>query len=124
MRVDLGVRALDLDDQHRLDVEGIAGLGEGLADLDRLAVHVLHGDRDDAGGDDRGDALAGASRPVEADQHGPRALGGAQDAHGRLGDDAELALRAARPGRAGRSRALSRCVAADLDDRAVDQHHA
>ena len=39
--VDLGVRALDLDDQHRLDVERVAGMGEILADLDRRAVHEL-----------------------------------------------------------------------------------
>ena len=36
-----------------------------------------------------------ASALVEAHQHGPRALGLAQDAHGRLGDDAELPFRAA-----------------------------
>ena len=35
-----------------------------------------------------------ASARVEAHQHRPRALGGAQDADGRFGDDAELALRA------------------------------
>ena len=91
---DLGLRALDLDDQQRLDVERIAGMGEGLADLDRRAVHVLDRDRDDAGADDRGDAGAGGLGGGEAHQHRPRALGGAQDAHGRLGDDAELALRA------------------------------
>ena len=38
---DLGLRALDLDDQQRLDVERIAGMGEGLADLDRRPVHVF-----------------------------------------------------------------------------------
>ena len=46
--VDLGLRALDLDDEQRLDVERIAGVGEGLADLDRRPVHVLDRDRDDA----------------------------------------------------------------------------
>ena len=45
---DLGLRALDLDDQQRLDVERIAGMGEGLADLDRRPVHVFDRDRDDA----------------------------------------------------------------------------
>ena len=33
-----------------------------------------------------------ASRVVEAEQHRARALGGAQDSHRRLGDDAELAF--------------------------------
>ena len=64
--VDLGLRALDLDDQHRLDVERVAGMGEGLADLDRRPVHVFDRDRDDAGADDGGDAGArrlGASKP-------------------------------------------------------------
>ena len=47
----------------------------------------------------------------------------AQDAHRRLGDDAELALRAADEA----EQVVARRVevrAADLDDRAVHQHHA
>ena len=55
---DLLLGAFDLDDQQRLDVERIAGLGEGLADLDRRLVHVLDGDGNDARGDDGGDAAA------------------------------------------------------------------
>ena len=70
-------------------------MGEGLADVDRRPVHVLHRDRDDAGADDRRDAGAGVLDGVEAHQRRARALGGAQDAHHRLGDDAELALGAA-----------------------------
>ena len=50
----------------------------------------------------------------------PSAL--AQDAHRRLGDDAELALRAGDQAEQVVAGA-SRCVAADLDHRAVDQHH-
>ena len=45
---DLLLRALDLDDQQRLDVERVAGMGERLAHLDRRPVHVLDRDRDDA----------------------------------------------------------------------------
>ena len=120
--VDLLVRAFDLDDQQRLDVERIAGMGEGLADLDRRPVHELDGDRNDAGADDGGDAVARRLAGVEADQHRPRALGGAQDAHGRLGDDAELALRADDQAEEVVAGAVE-MRAADLDDGAVDQHH-
>ena len=93
---DLLVRPLHLDDQHRLDLERVAGLGEGLADVDRRPVHELDGDGDDAGADDGGNALAGGLAGVEAEQHGTCAFGRAQDAHGRLGGDAELALGADR----------------------------
>ena len=91
----LGFAALDLDDQHRLDVERIAGMGEILADLDRGPVHVFHRHRHDAGADDRRDAAARVGAGIEAEQHRPRALGGADQPDGRLDDDAELPLRAA-----------------------------
>ena len=58
--VDLGRAAVELDDQQRLDVERIAGMDEGLGGVDRRPVHHLHAAGDDAGGDDRGDAVAGA----------------------------------------------------------------
>ena len=57
----------------------------------------------------------------EAHQHRARALGRAQDAHGRLGDDAELPLRADDEAEQVVARA-SRCVAADVDDAAVHHH--
>ena len=44
------VAALDLDDEHRLGVERIAGMGERLAGMDRRAVHEFERHRDDAGG--------------------------------------------------------------------------
>ena len=92
--VHLGLRALDLDDQQRLDIHRVAGLGEGLADLDRRLVHEFHRDRDDAGADDGGDRRPRLLAAREAEQHRAGALGRAQDAHRRLGDDAELPLRA------------------------------
>ena len=45
----LGLAALDLDDQHRLRVEGIAGMGEGLAGMDAGLVHEFERDGDDPG---------------------------------------------------------------------------
>ena len=68
------------------------------------------------------DALAGGLAGVEAEQHRPRAFGGAQDAHGCLGGDAELALRADHQAQqivAGRIEVR----AADLDHLAIHQHH-
>ena len=58
LRLHFGFRTFDLDDQHRLDVERIAGMGEAFADFDRELVHIFHRDGDEAGADDRGDALA------------------------------------------------------------------
>ena len=95
-------------------------MGEGLADLDRRPVHVLDRDRDDAGADDRRDAGAGVLDGVEAHQRRARAFGGAQDAHRRLGDDAELALGAADEAEEVVAGAVE-MPAADLDHRAVDQ---
>ncbi len=60
--VHLGLGALDLDDQERLDIQRIAGLGEGLADFDGRLVHEFDGDGDDAGADDLGHAGAGLHR--------------------------------------------------------------
>ena len=122
-RGDLVLGALDLDDEQRFDVERIAGLGEGLAHRDGRPVHVLDGDRDDARADDGGDALAGGLAGIEAEHHRPRAFGLRQDAQRRLGDDAELALRADDQ----RQEVVALGIevrAADLDDLAVHHHHA
>ena len=59
----------------------------------------------------------------EAHQHRPRAFGGAEDADGRLGDDAELALGADDEAEEIVAGGVE-VAAADVDDRAVDQHHA
>ena len=58
--VDLGRAAVEFDDQQGLGVERIAGVDEGLRRLDGELVHHLHAAGNDAGGDDRGDAFAGA----------------------------------------------------------------
>ena len=60
--IDLGLRAVELDDQQRLDVERIAGMDELLDRVDRRLVHHLHAARNDAGPDDPGDAIAGLLR--------------------------------------------------------------
>ncbi len=115
-RRDLVRRALDLDDQQRFDVERIAGLGEGLADMDRGLVHELDGDRNDAGGDDRRDRAGPRPRSVAKPSSIGRAPSAcAQDAHRRLGDDAELAFRADDQPQQIVAR-LIEMVAADLDD--------
>ena len=58
--------AFDLDDQHRLGVERIAGMGERLAGMDRGPVHEFQRHGDDAGGDDRIDTGAGDLVRAEA----------------------------------------------------------
>ena len=62
-----------------------------------------------------------SSTRVEAEQRRPRAFGRAQDAHGGLRDDAELAFRAGDQAEQVVARAVE-MVAADLDHGAVDQH--
>ena len=93
--VHLGLAALDLDDQHRLDVERIAGVGEILADRDRRPVHVFHRHRHDSRADDRRHAAARVGAGIEAEQHRARAFGGADQLDRRFDDDAKLPLRAA-----------------------------
>ena len=60
--IDLGRRAVEFDDQQRLDVERIAGMDELLDRVDRRPVHHLHAAGDDAGADDGRDACAGIFR--------------------------------------------------------------
>ena len=90
--IDLGLRAVELDDQQRLDVERIAGVHEFFGGMDRRLVHHLHAAGNDAGADDARDAFAGVLGAREADQHRARGLGLLQDAHRDFGDDAEQAL--------------------------------
>ena len=61
-----GGAAFDLDDQHRLGIQRIAGMGERLAGMDRRPVHELQRHRNDAGGDDGIDAGAGDLVGAEA----------------------------------------------------------
>ncbi len=56
--VDLGRGPVELADQQGLGVARVAGGAEVLGRVDRRVVHHLEPARDDAGGDDRGDAVA------------------------------------------------------------------
>ena len=71
--IDLGARAVELDDQQRLDVERIAGMDEFLDRMDRRPVHHLHAAGDDAGADDARRRNRRRPRSRKADQHGARA---------------------------------------------------
>ena len=70
--IDFGARAVEFDDQQRLDVERITGMDEVLGGADRRPVHHLHAARDDAGADDARDAFAAVFGRGEADQRGAR----------------------------------------------------
>ena len=119
---DLFLRPLHLDDEQRLHVERVAGMGEGLADLDRRPVHVFDRNRDDPRADDRRDARARILGGTEAHQHRAGAFRGAEDTHGRFGDDAKLAFRAY--DQAEEIVAGTVELPANVDDGAIDQHHA
>ena len=71
--IDLVARAVELDDQQRLDVERIAGMDEFLGGGDGGTVHHFHAARNDAGADDLGDAFAAVFGRVKADQRRARA---------------------------------------------------
>ena len=66
--------------------------------------------------------LPAVSLEVEPEQHGPRRFRRAQNAHRRLGDDAELAFRSDQQPEQVVAR-LIEMAPADLDDAAVHQHH-
>ncbi len=73
-QIDLDGRAVELDDQQRLDVERIAGADERLGRMDRRPIHHLHAARNDAVADDRGDGCARVLDRGEADQQRARGL--------------------------------------------------
>ncbi len=58
--IDFGLAAVELHDQQRFDIERIAGVDEILRRMDGEPVHHFHAAGNDAGGDDRGDAIGGA----------------------------------------------------------------
>ena len=119
--VDLGVGAFDLHDKQRL-AHWVARLGEGLRRLDAGAVHELDRNGQDARLDDVGHAGTGHLVRIEPHQHGPRALGLAQDAQRRLGHHAKLPFRSADH----TQQVIARRVqmrAADLQHLAVHRDH-
>ena len=122
-RVDLVLGPLHLDDEERLDVKRIARGDEMLAHVNRGPVHELERDGNDAGGDDGGDAGPRRLIGAEAEQHGARAFGRLEQAHGDLGDDAELTFRAHDQSEEVVAGSVE-AGAADIDDLAVHQHHA
>ncbi len=87
--IDLGARAIELDDQQRLDVERIAGMNEFLDRMDRRPVHHLHAARNDAGADDARHAFAAILGFQETDQGRARGLRTLENAHGNFRDNAK-----------------------------------
>ena len=91
LEVDLGLRAVELDEQESF-ADGIVGMDGGFGGLDGEAVHDLHGGGELAGGDDVGDGLGGGGDGVEGGEDDLHGLGLAHDAEGHLGGDAECAF--------------------------------
>ena len=119
--IDLGLRAVELDDQQRLDVERIAGMDELLDRVDRRAVHHLHAARDDAGADDAATHSPASSDDVKPTSTARAVSGFLQDAHRHLGDDAEQPFRAGDDAEQVVAVAVE-MLAAEADDLAGDQH--
>ena len=90
--VDLGPGTVELDDQDRFHVEGVAGMDEFLHRMDGRPVHHLDAGGNDPGPDDAADAGAGVPGVGKADQDGARAFRLLEDPHRDLGDDAEQPL--------------------------------
>ncbi len=66
--VDFDCGPVELDDQERFDVERITDADVRLGGVNRRPVHHLHARRNDAVGNDRGNARASRLDLVEADQ--------------------------------------------------------
>ena len=120
--VDLGLAAVELDDQQRLDVERIAGMDEVLGRViaGRSIISMPPGMMPAAmTSATQSPAPSTVGKPIST----ARAAGGLrQDAHGHLGDDAEQALGADH--HAEQIVALGiEMLAAEAHDLAVDQHH-
>ena len=120
--LDLGLRPVELDDQERLDIERVAGVDEFLGGADRGPVHHLQAARDDAGGDDPGDAVARRLVRGKADEHGPGGLRCLEDAHRDLGDDAQQPFGAGHQAQEVVAPGVQ-MLAAEADDLAAHQHH-
>src|SRR5262249_47403991 len=91
--IDLCARTVDLDDQQRVDVEGVAGVDELLSCVNRRAIHHLHAGGNDASADDLAHALPGILGRGKADEYRARAIRLLEDANDDLGNDAEQTLR-------------------------------
>ena len=111
-------RAIRFHQQDGCCLEVIARVHEGLDGSARLAVHHLERGRDDSGGDDGGDCIAGALHVGEGghDELGTRRS--RNELHGHLGDDQQQSLRADGEGKQIQPRAVG-SEAAELDARAV-----
>ena len=120
--LDLGGRPVELADQERLDVERVAGVAEILGGVDRRPVHHLEPARNDAVGDDRGDAVAALLGGWKADQQRLRGLGLLQDPHRDLGDHPQQPLRAGHQAQEIVALGIE-MLAAQAHDVAVRQHH-
>ena len=90
--IDLHARAVEFDDQERLDVERIAGMNKGFGGVDRRPIHHLHAARNDAGADDPRHAFAGSLDFGKADHQRAGGLGLLQDPYCNFRDHAEQAL--------------------------------
>ena len=119
--IDLDLRTVELDDQDRLDVDGVAGMDEFLDRMDGRPVHHLDAGRNDAGADDAADAGPGVPGVGEADQHGARAFRLLEDADRHLGDDAEQPFGTDEQAEQVVSSGIE-MLAAEPDDVAIDQH--
>ena len=121
--IDLGLRAVELDDQQRLDIERIAGMDEFLGGVDRGPVHHLHAAGNDAGADDARRRSRRRLPSVGKPTSTARAVSGfLQDAHGDLGDDAEQAFRAGDDAEQIVAAGIE-MLAAEAHDLAGHQHH-
>jgi hypothetical protein len=92
--VDLGRRAVEFDDQQRLDIERIAGMDEGLGRVDRGRSIISMPPGMMPAAMMSATHCAAASLVGKADQQRRAPSPASQDAHGDLGDDAEQAFRA------------------------------
>ena len=92
LRLHLGARAVELDEQHRAGAVGIDLAHRGIHRADHRVVEHLERGGNDAGGDDRGDGLRGFNQARERRERRFHGLGRVEQPHGDRGDQAERPL--------------------------------
>ena len=120
--IHLRIRAFHLDDQQGFNIQRITGFCIGLAYFNRQFVHKFHGHRNDAGPDNGRDTGPRLLAARKAEQNRPRPFRRAQNPHAHFGDNAKLPLRPDNQSEQIIARSIHG-LAADLDHRAIHQHH-
>ena len=120
--VDLDGWAIQLADQESFDIERITSVAKGFSCVNGGPIHHLEAARNDAGGNDRSDAITALLAAVKTHQHRAGGFRLFQDPNGHLGDHAKKAFGSGHQAHQVVAIAIQ-MLAAKADDIAIGQHH-